>query len=118
MSSKGHVSYGGFQFSRSWFSGFARRQHISHRKRTNQAQKPPDHYRPAIQSFHQFIRKVAEVKDKVNQTSQDIGKFKLENIANMYQTPMPFEVGTEVTYNETGARTVWVKSLGSGWDKR
>ena len=30
---------------------------------------------------------------------------------------MPFEVGTSTTYNELGARTVWVKSLGSGLDK-
>ena len=31
---------------------------------------------------------------------------------------MPFEIGTDTTYNETGCRTVWVKSLGSGFDKR
>lgn len=31
---------------------------------------------------------------------------------------MPFEIGTDTTYNETGARTVWVKSIGSGLDKR
>ena len=31
---------------------------------------------------------------------------------------MPFEVGTSTTYNELGAHTVWVKSLGSGLDKR
>lgn len=34
------------------------------------------------------------------------------------QTPMPFETGTNTTYNETGARTVWIKSTGSGLDKR
>ena len=111
VSPKGRVSYGGFHFSRSWFSRFARRP----RKRT---QQQPDRYRPAVQSFHQFIRKVAEIEDKDNQTRQDIGKYKLENIANMDQIPMPFEVGTVITYNETGARTVWVESLGSGWDKR
>ena len=71
---------------------------------------------PIIQSFHQFIRKVAEPRDY--EQHHDIGRFKLCNIANMDQTPMPFEVGTGATYNETGARTVWVKSLGSGLDKR
>ena len=112
----GQHSYGGFKFSTSWFQGFQRRQHISLRKRTNQAQRQPAHYRTVIQSFHQFIRKVAEPKDY--EQSHDIGRFKLENIANMDQTPMPFEVGTTTTYNDTGARTVWIKSLGSGLDKR
>lgn len=112
----GHTSYGGFKFSNSWFRGFQKRQRISLRKRTNQAQKEPEHYQPVIQSFHQFIRKVAEPKDY--EKLEDVGRFKLANIANMDQTPMPFEIGTSATYNEVGARTVWVKSLGSGLDKR
>ena len=115
-SATGRISYGGFKFSKSWFRSFLRRQHISLRKRTNQSQKQPEEYREPIQCFHQFIRKVAEPKD--HEHEQDIGKFKLKNIANMDQTPMPFEVGTDITYNDTGARTVWVKSLGSGLDKR
>ena len=113
--SSGQVSYGGFKFSKSWFQGFQRRQHISLRKRTNQSQKQPEEFRVKIQSFHQFIRKVSEPHNK---GSHDVGHFKLRNIANMDQTPMPFEIGTDSTYNTTGARTVWVKSLGSGLDKR
>lgn len=31
---------------------------------------------------------------------------------------MPLEVGTSTTYNDIGSNTVWVKSLGSGIDKR
>ena len=53
--SRGGTSYGGFKFSRAWFRGFLRRQHISLRKRTNQAQNQPEAYRLAVQSFHQFI---------------------------------------------------------------
>ena len=115
-STNGNISYGGFKFSKSWFRSFLRRQHISLRKRTNQSQKQPEEFREVIQSFHQFIRKVAE--PKAHEQQYDVGKFKLANIANMDQTPMPFEVGTDSTYNDTGARTVWVKSLGSGLDKR
>ena len=116
ISSTGHCTYGGFKFSNSWFQGFQRRQRISLRKRTNQAQKEPEHYKTVIQSFHQFIRKVAEPKEY--EIDHDIGRFKLGNIAHIDQTPMPFEVGTSITYNDIGARTVWVKSLGSGLDKR
>ena len=36
----------------------------------------------------------------------------------MDQTPMPFEMGTDLAYNETGTCTVWVKSLGSGLGQR
>ena len=113
--SGGQICYGGFKFSKSWLRSFLRRQHISLRKRTNQSQKQPEEYREAIQCFHQFIRKVAEPQDAI---LQDIGRFKLENIANVDQTPMPFEIGTDTTYNNAGDRTVWVKSLGSGLDKR
>lgn len=105
-SPSGHISYGGFKFSNSWFQGFQRRQRISLRKTTNQAQKEPEHYLPGMQSFHQFIRKVAKPKDY--EEHKDIGRFKLANIANMDQTPMPFEVGIDTTYNDVGARTVWV----------
>ena len=110
------MSYGGFKFLKNWFRRFLRRQHISLCKRTNQSQKQPEQYCEAVQSFHQFIHKVGEPKE--HEKDQHVGKFKLENIANMDQTPMPFEIGTDTTYNETGCRTVWVKSLGSGFDKR
>ena len=98
------MTYGGFRFSKNWFRQFLRRQHISLRKRTNQSQKQPEEYREAVQSFHQFIRKAAEPKE--HEKDQEVGKFKLENIVNMDQTPMPFEIGTDATYNETGCRTV------------
>ena len=71
----GKMSYGGFKFSKNWFRRFLRRQHISLRKRTNQSQKQPEEYREAVQSFHQFIRKVAEPKE--HEKDQDVGKFKL-----------------------------------------
>ena len=115
MARSGRISYGGFKFSKSWFQGFQRRQHISLRKRTNQSQNQPEEYHEKVQSFYQFIRKVAELKD--TELLQDIGRFKLQNIANMDQTPMLFEIGTDTTYNATGSRTVWVKSFGSGLDK-
>ena len=116
----GQVSYGGFKFSKLWFQGFQRRQHISLRKRTNHSQKQPEEFREEIQSFHQFIRKFAEVQvqDIHDQFGYDVGQFKLRNIANMDQTTMPFEIRTDSTYNTTAARTVWVKSLRTGLDKR
>jgi hypothetical protein len=44
--------------------------------------------------------------------------FKLSKIANMDQTPLSFEFLDRKTYNTKGAKTVWVKTARSGWDKR
>ena len=103
--SSGQVSYGGFKFAKSWFRGFQRRHHISLRKRTNQSQKQPKELREKIQCFYHLIRKVFEPHEHDKRT-YDVGRFTLQNIANMDQTPMPFEIGTDSTYNTTGARTV------------
>ncbi|CAG8778219.1 15676_t:CDS:2, partial [Acaulospora morrowiae] len=48
-----------------------------------------------------------------------LGKWKLSGIANMDQTPIEFDMcAKNVTYETRGAKTVWIKSSGSGLDKR
>jgi len=47
-----------------------------------------------------------------------VGRFKKCHIYNMDQTPLPFEFGGGRTYATKGSRTVWVKEMRSGWDKR
>ena len=47
-----------------------------------------------------------------------VGIYKLGNIANMDQTPLPFDFLCGKTYSIGGAKTVWVKGTGSGLDKR
>lgn len=47
-----------------------------------------------------------------------VGRFKLLEIGNMDQTPLPFDFLSGKTYNEKGAKTVWLKEFRSGWDKR
>lgn len=47
-----------------------------------------------------------------------VGRFKLLEIGNMDQTPLAFDFLSARTYNEKGAKTVWLKESRSGWDKR
>lgn len=47
-----------------------------------------------------------------------VGRFKLSEIANMDQTPLPYEFNEGKTYSKRGAKTVWVKEQRSGWNKR
>ena len=43
-----------------------------------------------------------------------IGLFKLLEIANIDQTPLPFEFNKGRTYAKRGSKTVWVKEQRSG----
>lgn len=45
-------------------------------------------------------------------------EFKLSEISNMDQTPIAFEFLDQKTYNSKGAKTIWVRSARSGWEKR
>ena len=46
------------------------------------------------------------------------GKFHLKHIANMDQTPLPFVLDDNRTYDTVGAKELWVRSGQSGLDKR
>ena len=105
-----------FKFSDGWFTAFKTRYKISLRRRTNTSQKAPDDKVQAIQSFHNDIRKVAALSDGDEQHS--VGRFKLCQIANMDQTPLPFSFTSGDTYADTGDKTVWIRGGASGMDKR
>jgi hypothetical protein len=47
-----------------------------------------------------------------------VSRFKLSEIANMDQSPLPFECQRGRTYSKTGGRTVRLKGQKSGWEKR
>ena len=47
-----------------------------------------------------------------------MGRFKLKQIANVDQTPLPFTFTNGGTYADTGDKTVWVRGGASDLDKR
>ena len=75
-----------FQFCDGWFDAFKQRHKISFRRSTNMSQKPPDHKRGAIQTFHRHIRQVVGQGKQVGPLEQ----FQLHQIANVDQTPLLF----------------------------
>jgi DDE superfamily endonuclease len=93
---------------------FRKRKHIALRAGTNRAQCLPENHRAKIQSFHQFIRK----KSSEPGVTRDLGRYVLGNVANMDQTPLQFEFLSGKTYEPRGAKSVWLKSQGSGLEKR
>ena len=105
-----------FRVSEGWFTGFKVRHFISFRRSTNTAQRPPADKMDLIRQFHREIRKTAAVGGGDEQ--QSVGRFKLSQIANMDQTPLPFSFCEGPTYADTGEKTVWVRGGASGMEKR
>ena len=103
-----------FKFSNAWFDGFKRRYNISLRRPTNKAQRTPADKKELIQSFHRKICQEAAVGPQIGK----LGQFGSDNVANVDQTPMPFMFTNGPTYEERGAKTVWVQGWPSGLDKR
>ena len=96
-----------FVFCDKWFRGFCNRKRISLRRKINASQKTPDQFVNAITKFHQkFLR------ERIS------GKFQLKDIANMDQTPLPFILDDNRTYDTVGAKEIWVRIGQSGLDKR
>ena len=84
---------------------FMERRRLSLRATTNRAQVEPDQKQESVRLFHQAIRAA--------------GEFPKSAIANMDQTPMPFDLNSGKTYAEKGSKSVWCRSVGgAGMDKR
>jgi len=47
-----------------------------------------------------------------------VGRYWLQNICNMDQTPVPYEYLEGQTYNLIGKKSFCLQSSKSGWDKR
>ena len=115
-----------FKFSKGWFIRFKKRHHIAYRTPTNKAQQIPDEHVTAIQKFHLSLRKIGLESLTFHQIPSDIGSselpvlgvFRLCDIANIDQTSCAFEFLEGKTYHIQGEKTIWVKSTGSGLDKR
>ena len=96
-----------FRHSDQWFAGFCKRKGLSLRRKTHFAQKTPDEVSSVITSFH---RSLLQVRKR--------GTYQLKGIANMDQTPLPFILTDNKTYETTGSQDVFCISGRSGLDKR
>ena len=85
---------------------------------------PSEYYRFAL-SFFRFIRRVSIL------TENDIqlrglylsmvlltNRFRMVMIINLDETPLPFHLGSDSSYNFKGEKTITTRVEKSGWDKR
>lgn len=112
-----------FCFSNGWFRGFLYWHNISLRFSTNKASQLPIDYEESILNWIKYNRYNSKIRPDnelgLGDTSEVAGRYRLSNICNMDQTPLPFEYLSGQTYNTTGEKTIWIKgSKQSSWDKR
>ena len=78
--------------------------------KTKRAHKSPDLLLSVIQSWLQFNRRNTVIKEGSDcgiprgPDVKTVGRFKLSKIANMDQTPLPFEFNEGKTYAKTGLK--------------
>ena len=90
---KDHHPDAEFLFSDKWFRGFCNRKRIALRRKTNTSQKTPEQFVESITKFHQKL-----LRERKRET------FQLKDIANMDQTPLPFILDDNRTYDTVGAK--------------
>ena len=99
-----------FHFSNCWFNGFKFLHRISLRRPTNTSQRPAADKREAIQQFHRTTRRIATEE----RPTRPLGRFALNQITNVDQTPLSFTFTNGGTYADSGDKT----GGASGLDKR
>ena len=94
-----------FTASRGWIEKFISRNQLSLRKRTSMSQKLPQQLESKISSFYLQCAKAIR-----------IGKYPLELIGNMDETPMWFDIVPQRSIAKKGSKSVVIRTSGS--DKR
>lgn len=111
-----------FRFSNGWFRGYLGWHQISLRAVTNKASQLPRDFGESILSWLRFNRHNSQYRPGEERGLEEgehrVGRFMLQNICNMDQTPVPFEYLEGRTYNQIGEKSIWLQSSKSGWDKR
>jgi len=112
-----------FRFFHGWFRGFLSWHKITLGAITNKASQLPSDYLATIIGWMRFNQRNSQQREanEIFQSDEEaeIGRYRLSNICNMDQTPIPFEYLDGRTYNQQGDKTIWVqRSKQSGWDKR
>ena len=90
-----------FKASAGWCTRFMNRSGLTLRQKTHIAQKLPKDVDEKVQKFFAFVIKERKRFD-----------FALENIINMDETPMYFDMPGNTTVDKVGSKTVSVKTTG------
>ncbi|KAL7381042.1 hypothetical protein ABVT39_027717, partial [Epinephelus coioides] len=90
-----------FSGSVSWCNRFMKRKALSLRRRTCISQKMPKDYEEKMMTFQRFIIKMHQQNS-----------YELEQIGNMDEVPMCFDMPPDRTVNNSGEKTVQIKMSG------
>uniref|UniRef100_A0A147BLR1 Putative pogo transposable element n=1 Tax=Ixodes ricinus TaxID=34613 RepID=A0A147BLR1_IXORI len=91
-----------FRASNGWATRFMRRNGLSLRRRTTLCQRLPEAYEDKIVDFHRFVIRIRQQNN-----------FLLSQIGNADQTPLNFDMPSNTTLEQKGARTVHVRTTGA-----
>jgi len=113
-----------FAFSNGWFRSFLSWHQISLCAVTNKASKLPSDFSDTILNWMRFNRRNSQPRgEKERELTRSnsgtrVGRYRLQNVCNMDQTPVPYEFIGGHTYDIKGEKTIWMQaSQSSGWDK-
>jgi hypothetical protein len=104
-----------FKASEGWCTGFCRRYAITSQSRTNGKVLPIRDRIPRIQAFH---RAWLATQNGGYQRDPIYGRFPPSHLFHHDQVPLSFSPGATSTLHMRGANRCWVRSSGSGQDKR
>ena len=109
-----------FRGSHNWINVFMKRHSISIRRRTNKKRIGNSEKLPVIQKFHKQLRQAVSSKRRREARTYDLtwGRWLPKRRYNVDQVPLPFVVDQSSTFEERGSKSVWVRQVGSGLDKR
>ena len=91
-----------FKTSNRWISAFMRRYKLAWRRRTRISQKLPAQTQELLEYFQEFIVRLRTEKC-----------FELNNIFNMDETPVWFDMAGNFTINQKGDKTIHIRSTGN-----
>jgi len=91
-----------FKTSHRWLIAFMRRYKLSLRRRTRISQKLPSETQSLLDKFHQFVNRLRLEKS-----------YEFENILNMDETPVWFDMAGNFTINPKGEKTVHIRATGN-----
>lgn len=89
------------KFSSKWIDGFMVRHKFSHRRHTTVAQRLPE---DLLEKQHEFLGFVLYRRIQYN--------YPLRLIGNMDETPVSFDLPSQTTIEETGSKTVSIRTCG------
>jgi len=82
-----------FVFSAGWFNGFLKCCSISCQAMRKMSSRLPDEYEQLVVNWLRFNRRNSHARDFFERCpiTSDIGRFRLSNILNLHEPPIPFE---------------------------